>query len=80
MQAEDFAESSLDPVANDGSPDGARHREAQPRSPRADGFGTRPAKGGEQGAGNAEALVIDKPEFGGSENAGRPRDCPHGLV
>ncbi len=80
MQAEGLAESALDSIAYDGSANGARDGEPQPRTTFRNGFGTRPAKGGEQRAGDAEALVIDKPEFGGAEHPGRPRKGPRGIL
>jgi hypothetical protein len=76
MQAERFAQAALDAVANDGSADGAGHGESQPRTGRGRRFGTRPAKGGKQRAGDAEALVIDEPEFGGPQDPGSPGKRP----
>jgi hypothetical protein len=80
MEAERFAESALNTIADDGSADSTRDGESQPRTAFRNGFGTRPAKGGEQRAGDAEALVIDKPEFGGAENPGRPRKGARGVL
>jgi hypothetical protein len=85
MQAEDFAETPLDAIANHGASNRARHGKSQAGAVGSGRFTRsswlrfhlrrwpRLAKRGEQGTGDAEALVISSSEFGGAENPGRSR-------
>src|SRR5579862_2003583 len=77
VQPEGFAKTALDSISDHGFADRARHCEAQtgPTFPRGGVQGrdfARPAKGGEQRTGDAESVIIDKPEIGGAQNPGGP--------
>ena len=72
MQAERLTKAALDPVAGHRLADRAWNGEAQAGAGCGCGVFARPAKGGEQRTGDAESVIIDKPEIGGAENPGRP--------
>jgi hypothetical protein len=78
MQAKCLSKPSFDTVTYDGSSDGAGDGEPQPRP----GCRSRPrpAKGSEQRAGDAKALVIDEPEFGGAQDPGRFRKSSGSIL
>ena len=72
MQTECLAKPALDAIPNDRSSDCTRDCKANPGTIRRSGIFARPAKGGEQGTGDAEAVIINKPEIGGAKYPGRP--------
>ena len=79
MQPEGFPEPALDSITDHRSAHGTRKGEPQPRANIGRRLRTRPAEGGEQRTGNAEALVIDETEFGGAQDPGRPGKRPQRI-
>lgn len=66
VEPESLAEAALNPVADDGSANGAGHGETQARAA-SRGPRVRQAKGGEQGTGKANTVVISGSEFDGAQ-------------
>lgn len=72
VEPEGFAEAALNAVADDGSANRAGHGETQARA-RSRGPRVRQAKGGEQGTGKADTVVISGSEFDGAQDPRRGR-------
>ncbi len=80
VEAESLAETALNAVANHGSTNGAGYGETQARAG-SRGPRVRQAKGGEQGTGKANTVVISGSEFDGAQDPrrGRKRECAAGC-
>ena len=70
VQPEGLAESPLDAIALDRAAHCPGDCKSQTRT---GSVGPSQTECGEQGAGDAETMVIDKSEFGGTQDPGRPR-------
>lgn len=64
MQAEGFAQTAFDAVADHGSAESARNGESNARARLQCGLTACLAEGGEQRAGDAESVIINMPEVG----------------
>ncbi len=73
MQAESRPESSFDAVTDNRSAKRSRHGEPKAHSCCIVAF-ARQAKRGEQGTGDAGAVIIDRSEVGGAQNTGTARE------
>lgn len=67
VESKGLAEAAFDPVAVDGAAHGSRDGEAQARAEHLRTFAGK-AECREQGAGDAETMVIDKSEVGGAKD------------
>ena len=74
MFPETFAEPAFDSVPHHRPADRARHGESKSRTTGFTWAGARPTESGEQRAGKAGTVVIDRSEIGGAQNASGSRE------
>ncbi len=75
-----LSQTPLDPIADHRVADRAGNSETKPWPESRRVVRTGPAKGGEEGTGDAESLVINKPELGRAQNSRRPGKGALALV
>jgi hypothetical protein len=68
MQTESLAQTAFDAVALDGAAHGAGNGKSQPRTILWFGNRASQTEGGEQGAGDAETMIINESEFDRTED------------